>query len=101
MPLYKTVDPVPLAFMRVRGGAIVTGLTVTVRVVNVLTGVALLSTTAMTEVTPGVYSYSWSHGQVSFTECSAIYVVGASSYIENFTIDESLDKEESLAGRAN
>jgi hypothetical protein len=86
--------------MRLRGGSVVTGLSVSVKVTNVVTGSTLLSTTAMTEITPGVYVYNWSHGQSLFTECVATYVVGGSSYLENFTIDEALDKEESLAARA-
>lgn len=100
MAIFKTVDAVPLAFMRVRSGALVTGLTVTVKVLNVITGATLLSTTSMSEVTPGVYAFNWSHSQNIFTECAAIYVVAGSSYVENFTIDEALDKEESLAGKA-
>jgi hypothetical protein len=100
MPFYKTVDPIPLSFVRIRNGVLTTGLTVTVKVLNVLTGSTILAITTMTEITPGVYSYNWVHSITSFTECVAVYVAGGLSYVENFTIDESLDKQESLAGRA-
>ena len=97
---YKSVDAVPLSFVRIRGGALVTGLTLTAKVLNVLTGTTLLSTTTMSEVTPGVYAYNWAHSQTTFTECVAIYSTSGSSFVEYFTIDESLDKEQSLAARA-
>jgi hypothetical protein len=100
MPLYKTVDPVPLSFMRVRLGVVQTGLTVTVKVINVLTGATLLSTITMTEITPGVYSYNWNHSLTALTECVALFTTGGLVYAENFTVDEFLDKQESLASRA-
>ena len=98
--LYKTVDAVPTSFVRIRLGVIQTGLTVTVRIVNVLTGATLLSTTTMTEITPGVNSYNWVHSLTALTECVALYTTGGLVYAENFTVDEFLDKQESLASRA-
>lgn len=100
MALYKTVDTIPLSYLRIRSGALVAGLTVTVKVVNCVTGATLLTSTTMTEITPGVYVYNWTHGLSVFTECVALYTVGALVYAENFQVDESLDKEESLAARA-
>ena len=100
MALYKTVDPVPLSYVRVRSGALVSGLTVTVKVLNALTGSTLLATTTMTEITSGVYSYSWAHTLTAFTDCVAIYSASGLIYAENFQVDEALDKEESLAGHA-
>ncbi len=100
MGLYKTTGPVPLSFVRIRLGALVTGLTVTVKVLNALTGSTLFATTTMTEITPGVYSYNWVHSLTVFTECVAIYTVSGLVYAENFQVDEFLDKQESLAGRA-
>ena len=70
------------------------------KVVNVLTGATLLATTSMTEVTPGINSYNWVHGLTSLTECMAFFTTGGLTYAENFTVDESLDKQESLAARA-
>jgi len=55
----------------------------------------------MTEITPGVNVYNWSAGLTTFTECVAFYTVGGLVYAENFTIDEALDKQESLASRAS
>lgn len=86
--------------MRVRNGALVTGLTVTVQVLNVITGTTLLSTTTMSEVVTGVYSFNWNHTLTAFTSCVALYTVGGFVYPENFQVDESLDKEESLSGNA-
>lgn len=100
MPNYQTLDIVPLAFMRILNGAAVTGLSVTVVVKNIRSGAVLLSSTALTEVVAGVYSYSWTHGQTASTECVAQYTVGGVSYFENFTIESSLNTEEFLSGRA-
>lgn len=100
MALYNTVDLIPLTFVRIRSGALVTGLTVSVKVTNAVTGATLLSTTAMSEVTPGFYAYTWTHGLTLFTECTAVYSVGGLVYAETFQVDEALDKEEQLSGRA-
>ena len=96
MAIFKTVDKIPLAFIRMRGGALVTGLSVTVKVINVITGATLLATTSLSEVTPGVYSYNWNHTLTAFTECVAIYTVGTNNYTENFSVDESTDINERI-----
>lgn len=79
-----------------RGGALVIGLAVTVKVINVLTGATLLATTSLSEVTPGVYSYNWVHGLTGFTEAVAIYTVGTNNYTENFSVDESTEINERI-----
>jgi energy-coupling factor transporter transmembrane protein EcfT len=97
---FNTTDSIPLSFMRIKTGAPVTGLSVTVKVINVRTGSTLLATTSLTEITTGVYEYVWTHGQTATTECIAEYVVADVTYAENFTIAANLDIIEAHVGRA-
>ena len=91
MTVYNLLDQVPLTFQRIVGGAIATGLTVTVVVKNAVTGSTLLSSTSCTEAIAGsgIYTYNWSHGLSQPTTCVATYTVGGKNYSESFLIQDS------------
>ena len=93
-------DPIPLAFRKISAGNPVAGLTVTVTVVDALTGTVLLSSTAMTEVSSGLYSYQWSSGVQTQMQCLATYFDGSSYYDEFFEVEDVQSGFESLEGRA-
>ena len=86
MNLYQTDAPIPLFFQRIRNNALVTGLSVTVVVKNALTGATLLSSTALTEVTPGYYAFNWNHSLTAETDCVATYTVGGTNYLDPFRV---------------
>lgn len=96
---YKAYDSIPLYFQRVRNGVPVTGLSVTVSVANASTGVSLLASTTLTEVTPGLYSYVWVPGISVQTECVVTYSTGGLQFKENITIDDAIRQLLSEAGR--
>jgi hypothetical protein len=97
---------IPLFFIRMRGGAPTTGLTVLVSVVNAITGASLLSSTSAPETSAGsgLYSLAWVHGITQTTEAIATYSVTVGGvtklYKEHFTISSSVDVIESDLGRA-
>ena len=87
MDVYSLTDTIPLSFSRIRNSALVSGLTVTVTVVNVKTNATLLASTLMPEVsTSGIYVYNWTHGQAQDTECLIKYSVGTNNYYEQIFI---------------
>jgi hypothetical protein len=98
---YKSGDNIPLCYTRIRNGAVVTGLTVTVTVQNALTGATLLASTALTEVTPGLYSYNWVAGITTQTECIATYSTSGGIFKEAFTIDDEIKQLLAEAGRTS
>lgn len=103
---YDTLLPIPLGYVRMRGGAPITGLTVTVSVANALTGGSLLASTSISEVGTGsgLYTYSWASGIAITTECVASYSVtdglGTKIYKEHFTITNATDAIESGEGKS-
>ncbi len=100
---YNSTDTIPLFYIQMRNGAPVTGLTVSVSVVNALTGATLLASTNLPEVIvgSGLYAYAWSNTGVTVeTECVATYAVAGYQYKENFTIDTGLDRLESEDSKA-
>ena len=90
---------IPLTFSRITNGSEVTGLSVTVKVLNAQTGLPLLGTTAMTEVTPGTYEYTWNSGITVQTHCKAFYVETGNTWVEYFDIEDIDDTVESRGGR--
>lgn len=96
---YKAFDAIPLYFQRVRNGVPVTGLTVTVSVSNAATGASLLALTSLTEVTPGLYSYVWTPGISTQTECISTYTTGGLQFKETLTIDDTIKQLLLEAGR--
>ena len=99
MTIYKVYDSIPLFFERIRAGGLVTGLSVTVVVINAATGATLLASTALTEITPGHYEYVWNHGITVQTECVASYVVGGIAFKDTFTIDDTIKQIGQEEGR--
>jgi hypothetical protein len=90
-------DAIPLSFVRIRNGSKVTGLTVTVTVVNVKTGATILASTNVPEVGAGsgLYSYTWTHGQTQETDCLVTYTVAGFAYCEFLTVSD-----DDVVGRA-
>ena len=84
-------DTIPLAFMRIRQGVPVTGLTVTAIVKNIRTGATLLTSTTLTEQVSGsgLYSYAWAHGLLGETDCAAIYTVSGNQFVETFSVTDN------------
>ena len=91
MDIYNFVDLIPLTYQRVRGGAAVTGLTVTVSAVNAVTKATLLSTVACPEIATGagIYNYTWVHGLTSTTECLITFTVSGQIFTELILITNS------------
>lgn len=97
--LFNIGDTIPLSFSRNYGSGPVTGLSVSVKVVNAATGSVLLASTAMSETISGngIYTYAWSpSGLNSKTECHVTYTVGSQSFSEYLTITDT-----DLTGRAD
>ena len=87
MTIYDYLDQIPLTFARVRNNARVSGLTVSVTVLNSSTGATLLASTSLPEAgSSGLYHFMWTHGIFAPTECLAVYTVGAQTYQEYFMI---------------
>lgn len=76
MEIYSFYDQIPFSYSREINGTLVSGLTVSVTVTNAKTGATLLATTAMPEVgTTGNYTYNWTHGITTPTECLVTYSI--------------------------
>lgn len=84
---YRIGTIIPLFFLRIRGNTLVAGLSPTVRVLNASDGLELLNETPLSEVTPGVYVYSWAAEVSVFTQCIEIYRVGQQEFANQFIID--------------
>lgn len=87
MATYRIGTTIPLFFLRIKGGALVEGLSVTVKVINVSTGTFLLGETPLIEVSPGVYTYLWTPQVNQFLQCAEIYTVNGREFANQFTID--------------
>lgn len=84
MDIYSLTDSIPLSFSRIRNNALITGLTVTVVVTNAKTNAVLLASTSCPEIAvgAGIYTFNWSHGQNSDTECLVSFTVGTQKFNE-------------------
>lgn len=84
MDIYQYIDTIPLSFQRLRAGAVATGLTVAVSVVNAKTGATLLASVSVPEVVAGsgIYTYNWTPGIFVDTECLVTFVVNGQKYSE-------------------
>lgn len=84
MDIYSLTDQIPVSYSRARNNALVTGLTVTAVITNAKTGVTLLASTSLPEVSvgAGIYTYNWTHGLTQDTECLITYTVGTSKIME-------------------
>lgn len=100
MTIFKVYDSIPLNFSRIKNGAAVTGLSVTVTVQNVVTGATLLASTALVEVSPGLYSYNWVTGISTQTECVTTFTTGGAVFKEVFTVDDTIKQLLSENGRS-
>ena len=91
---YFTPNAIPLFFIRLINGAPVTGLVVSVSVINSVTGALLLSPITLTETGfgSGQYTYLWAFNPASTVECLATYTVAGKEFKEAFTVDTALDQ---------
>jgi hypothetical protein len=84
--VYPIGAMIPLFYLRNIGNQLVTGLAVSVRVLNARDGTVLLASIPVPEVTPGIYSLLWNNMISSFTECLEIYTVAGVQFINSFTV---------------
>jgi hypothetical protein len=92
MDYYSLNDAVPLSYAREINHQTVTGLTVTVSVVNTRTNASLLATTSLPETATGsgVYFMNWTHGLTQDTQCTVTYTVNGQKYLEFIFISETV-----------
>jgi hypothetical protein len=86
MDIYTIPHVVPLSYTKVVANAPVSGLSVTVKVVNAVTNATLLSSTPAPEVATGagVYTYNWTSGLTADTLCQVTYTVGSTTVYKEF-----------------
>lgn len=96
---YQINTRIPLAFKKSSNGVSQTGLSVSVTVRRLPSGSAVLTSQALTEVVPGLYTYDWS-GSASPGSFIATYTEGGRTYDEFFDIEDLESNLDSSDGRA-
>lgn len=98
--VYKVTDQIPLSYIKIDEGSSISGLSPTVKVQNEKTGDTLLTETALTEVSTGLYSLTWTHGRTTQTFCVATYTDGSQEFKDYFVIDDLAERIDAVDGRA-
>jgi len=76
-------ETIPLSIRIIENTFLVTGLTVTVRVINLLTKTEVLASTPLVEGDPGLYCFNWDSAPGSPSKLLATY-----SYLDRTTSEE-------------
>ena len=96
---FQVNQTIPLAFNKILNGSPLTGLAITVTVYDAGSNSILLASTALTEVSPGVYIYNWA-GVTVFTNCRAVYTENSNQWDDFFTIVDIDNVVENRTGHA-